>query len=109
MPHSPSPLLSTLLERIGHELSVEAAKVRELHALVEGGQTAHATMVTAQTIDTTSQHLGELSALLTCVAASAGGAAVPAACFEAMTLSGLRSRLLGESETAAESGEVDFF
>ena len=109
MSHSTSLPLSVLLERIGQELAGEAEKVRELHALVEGGQGTQATMVTAQTIDTSSQNLGELSALLARVAALAGGATVDATCFETMTLSSLRGRLLGEAEAEAEAGEVDFF
>ncbi|WP_062114585.1 hypothetical protein [Aureimonas sp. AU40] len=102
--------LSLVLERIGQELSRQAEAVRSLHALVEAGSgPSTEALVTAQAIDTSSQHLGELSGLLQCLSGSAGDAFAPASCFEPMTLSGLRARLLGDAEENTESGEVDFF
>ena len=108
MPHTIAPRLTLVLERIGGELAEQAEAVRGLHALAEG-RPSDETLVSAQTIDTSSQHLAELGALMRCLAASAGETEAPLPCFEAMTLSGLRARVLGEAEEQAESGEVDFF
>lgn len=108
MPHTIAPRLTLVLERIGGELAEQAEAVRGLHALAEG-RPSDETLVSAQTIDTSSQHLAELGALLRCLAAAASEVEAPAACFEAMTLSGLRARILGQAEEQAESGEVDFF
>lgn len=108
MTQSPPPLLSQVIERIGAELAAQAEAIRDLHALAEGLPSNEA-LVRAQAIDTSSQHLGELATLLQCLATAAGDAAAPETCFEAMTLSGLRARLLGQAEDAADAGEVDFF
>lgn len=110
MSHTAAPSLSLVLERIGQELSSQAEAVRALHALVEtGAQPTLEALVTAQGIDTISQHLGELSTLLQCLAGAAADTPAPASCFEPMTLSGLQARLRGETEESADSGEVDFF
>lgn len=105
-----APSLSLVLERIGQELAAQAEAVRGLHTLVEGGaQPSLEALVAAQGIDTASQHLDELAALLRCLAPSAGEALAAPSCFDPMSLAGLRARLLGVAEDSADSGEVDFF